>query len=60
MDISYSVGGLIPLWILGVPLLSALISLATTPKAVYSRSDLRDTPGLPTHPPAAGFGAVRM
>jgi hypothetical protein len=59
MDISYSVGGLIPLWILGVPFLSALISLATTPKA-HSRSDLRDTRALPAHPQAASVGAVRM
>lgn len=40
MDQSFSMGGLIPLWILGVPMLAALISMTTMPKR--SRSDVRD------------------
>jgi hypothetical protein len=42
MDSSFSMGGLIPLWILGAPLLAAVFMLVTTPER-SSRSDPRDT-----------------
>ncbi len=45
MEVSNAMGGLIPLWILGAPLLGGLITLAITPKA-RSRNDeqyLRDS-----------------
>jgi hypothetical protein len=41
MEVSSSMGGLIPLWILGAPLLGGLITLAITPKG-SSRNDEQD------------------
>lgn len=34
MSFIYSIGGLIPLWILGGPLLAGLVALASLPKPV--------------------------
>lgn len=41
MEASNSMGGLIPLWILGAPLLAGLIALFTTPRS-STQNDLRD------------------
>ena len=42
MDMQSTVGGWIPLWILGAPLVAGLISWMTTPKpSTYRDSDRR-------------------
>jgi hypothetical protein len=52
-----SMGGLIPLWILGAPFLASLFALLTTPKPTVHRD--RD-PRVPTpaHPTMASSGLI--
>jgi hypothetical protein len=46
MDTSFSIGALLPLWILGAPLALALFSMFTTPRSVSHVGDRgrRDSP----------------
>jgi hypothetical protein len=53
MESLYSIGALLPLWILGASLLVAVISLVTMPKA-GSRSDQRDSRVMPARSTALG------
>lgn len=49
MDTISSMGWLLPVWIIGAPLLAALVMLMTTPKVNHRSSypDARDRTGMP-------------